>query len=64
MLRNMRHPTEREPIMRRCATDITASDYPRAILETKAAIALAAPAMKGPLEEVLAQLQNGVDINR
>jgi tetratricopeptide (TPR) repeat protein len=43
---------------------VAAGDYPRAISEIKKAIALAGPAMKGPLQEVLAQLQNGVDINR
>jgi Protein of unknown function (DUF2911) len=43
---------------------VAASDYPLAVRETQAAIALAAPAMKGPLQEVLTQLQKGVDINR
>ena len=43
---------------------VAASDYPQAIRETRAAIALATPAMKGPLQEVLAQLEKGVDINR
>jgi tetratricopeptide (TPR) repeat protein len=43
---------------------VAASDYPQAIIETRAAIALATPAMQGPLQEVLVQLQNGVDINR
>ena len=43
---------------------VAASDYPQAIVETKAAITLAPTAMKAPLEQVLVQLQNGVDINR
>jgi hypothetical protein len=43
---------------------VAASDYPQAILEIRAAIAVATPAMKGALEQMLAQLQHGVDINR
>jgi len=43
---------------------VAASDYRQAIIEIRAAIPLATPAMKGPLEQVLVQLQNGVDINR
>ena len=43
---------------------VAASDYRQAIVEIKAAIALATPAMKGALQQVLVQLQNGVDINR
>ena len=43
---------------------VGSSDYPRAIEETKTAAALAPPAMKGTLQEVVTQLQNRVDINR
>lgn len=43
---------------------VAASDYRQAMVETKAAIALATPAMKAPLQQVLVQLENGVDINR
>ena len=43
---------------------VAASDYRQAIVEITAASALAPPAMKGPLQQVLVQLQNGVDINR
>ena len=43
---------------------VAASDYRQAMIEIRAAIPLATAAMKGPLEQVLVQLQNGVDINR
>lgn len=43
---------------------VAAGDFNSAMTETKRAIALATPAMKQPLEGVLAELEHHVDINR
>jgi hypothetical protein len=59
-----KHPGTSTSHLEAARLAVAASDYRQAVIEIKAALALASPAMKGPLQQVLAQLQDGVDINR
>jgi Protein of unknown function (DUF2911) len=59
-----KHPGTSTSHLEAARIAVASGDFPRAIEETKTAAALASPAMRGVLQEVVTQLQNHVDINR
>ena len=59
-----KHPGTSTSHLESARIAVSKNDYKTAIVEIKQSIALAAPAMKQTLEGVLAQLEQGVDINR